>query len=686
MPPPSQGSLSQGFTTVEVMSERQFDQPSEEGAEAGDLAGDASASAPVGGLVGGPGHVAPNDSCRSRPEAAELERMVDEFTAAARTRAAAVALETAALIDAVAALKPFESQYGMTWRRWVAWQCGLTTAEARRVCLLAEKLPTLPLLDDAVRRGELSDGVTEVLARVATPANEARVLEAAAAATAEQLQQVARDFRSVRAGSNPPPGSALDDPATMASEASWGWGDDGRHRGSWNLRADDGAVLEAALELALAQFRRTEADIDDTAETATPRPTPPASSSSSSSSAGAEPHRDAGRDGSDDTARTQERGSDPPASDATADDAGARHCAAGDGCAGSAGTDRNVDGAGMAAEREASAADAGSSTGAGPGPASARRSEGSARSTGSPDVIEGELRPEETAGIRRSDALVAFANVILAANAHDGLLPESAQVILHHNLTPRGRVDAARLHPPGRWVGRELERDGLLGAPRRDEPPPNDPGCSLTGAVVPGCGALPDWLAQKLACDSLVITVDMIGGFPVSEPTAQRSFNRAQRRALRARDRHCRYPGCGRTRHLHAHHTRTWSATRRTSVADAVLLCGQHHSLVHLKGQTITLGVDHTVTVTRDDGTTLRGTPLPPPDPTELRAHSRPPHPPPDRRRTGTKEPLTRYARDILATAWHLAEHDGVDDEDDEDHDHPPGSVLDDRRRPTVVA
>ena len=185
------------------------------------------------------------------------------LTAQARVRAAAVAVETAALVDAVAALESLEARLGVTWRQWVAWQCGLTTAEARRVCLLAAKLPTLPLVDAAFRRGELSDGITEKIARVATPANEAVVLQAAEAATAAQLEQVVRDFRTVRSGSTPPPGAALDDPATMPSEASWGWDDHGRFRGRWNLRADDGAVFEAALELALSRFRRTEADIDD---------------------------------------------------------------------------------------------------------------------------------------------------------------------------------------------------------------------------------------------------------------------------------------------------------------------------------------------------------------------------------------------------------------------------------------
>ena len=59
-------------------------------------------------------------------------------------------------------------------------------------------------------------------------------------------------------------GHAHDDehPETAPSEAWWGWDDQGRFRGEWDLRSDDGATLEAGLEARLADLRPTEADID----------------------------------------------------------------------------------------------------------------------------------------------------------------------------------------------------------------------------------------------------------------------------------------------------------------------------------------------------------------------------------------------------------------------------------------
>ena len=491
---------------------------------------------------------APSDA--SDPD--DLDRLVTELTAQARVRAAAVTAATAELVDAVAALRPHDGRLGVTWRRWVEWQLGLTTGEARRICSLAEKLPVLPTINAAFRAGELSEGVTEVLARVATPANEAEVMHVAArVATGAQLQQIARDYRAVRDNA----AGAAPDPADAPSKASWSWDDRGRFRGSWNLRPDDGATLEAALESALAHLRPSESDIDH-----------------------------------------------------------GRSAAAGD---------PTVVG-------------------------------------GAAAIAEGELRPGERATARHSDALVALAEDALANEADDGLLPESTQVIVHRNIGPVGHVGPdGRVHVPGlpdlhepsadRSDASDVDHGADGRSPDGDEPPD-----FFGPATIPGCGSIPDWLADQLACDSLTITVEMIAGFPVSEPTTVRRFNRAQRRALRARDRCCRFPGCTRTRHLHAHHTKPWHPNKRTTIADAVLLCGTHHGVVHRKGFTISLGVDFVITVTRPDGSILRSVPLPPPDPSV--PHAVPDDPPPDRRRTGTGEPLTRYARDVLATSWHLAD------------------------------
>lgn len=58
----------------------------------------------------------------------------------------------------------------------------------------------------------------------------------------------------------------------------------------------------------------------------------------------------------------------------------------------------------------------------------------------------------------------------------------------------------------------------------------------------------------------------------------------AQRTALAVRDRHCRYPGCDRPASwCDAHHVRWWTNGGPTDLANLVLLCRRHHTLLHAK-------------------------------------------------------------------------------------------------------
>jgi len=80
----------------------------------------------------------------------------------------------------------------------------------------------------------------------------------------------------------------------------------------------------------------------------------------------------------------------------------------------------------------------------------------------------------------------------------------------------------------------------------------------------------------------------------------------AQRAALAARDRHCRYPGCDRpAAWCDAHHVWWWSRGGLTDLANLVLLCNRHHHLLHSKrGFQAQLLDDATFVVTDPDGRT----------------------------------------------------------------------------------
>ena len=76
-------------------------------------------------------------------------------------------------------------------------------------------------------------------------------------------------------------------------------------------------------------------------------------------------------------------------------------------------------------------------------------------------------------------------------------------------------------------------------------------------------------------------------GEPLNIGRKTRTVPTAIKRALRARDKGCRFPGCHHTRFVDAHHIERWSNGGETSLDNLMLLCSQHHKLIHEGGFTI---------------------------------------------------------------------------------------------------
>ncbi|MGW8813183.1 HNH endonuclease [Gordonia terrae] len=89
----------------------------------------------------------------------------------------------------------------------------------------------------------------------------------------------------------------------------------------------------------------------------------------------------------------------------------------------------------------------------------------------------------------------------------------------------------------------------------------------------------------------------------------KRSPNKALVRALFVRDRCCQTPGCGRTRHLHAHHVRFWSAGGRTDPDNLILLCGSCHRSLHRGEFSITAHGEQRFTFHGPDGVEIEVAP-----------------------------------------------------------------------------
>jgi hypothetical protein len=83
-------------------------------------------------------------------------------------------------------------------------------------------------------------------------------------------------------------------------------------------------------------------------------------------------------------------------------------------------------------------------------------------------------------------------------------------------------------------------------------------------------------------------------------------------RALKHRDRECRYPGCGARRFLQAHHIRHWEQGGLTEFENLIMVCFFHHKLVHEYGWRIMRERDGNVTWFRSNGKRYRPGPGPP--------------------------------------------------------------------------
>ncbi len=91
---------------------------------------------------------------------------------------------------------------------------------------------------------------------------------------------------------------------------------------------------------------------------------------------------------------------------------------------------------------------------------------------------------------------------------------------------------------------------------------------------------------EKMLCDCSVSRV-VTGptGLPIDAGRTTRTISPQLRRALAARDRGCRFPGCDRPPGwTDVHHVIHWRNGGATNLENCILLCDFHHHLVHGRG------------------------------------------------------------------------------------------------------
>jgi hypothetical protein len=137
----------------------------------------------------------------------------------------------------------------------------------------------------------------------------------------------------------------------------------------------------------------------------------------------------------------------------------------------------------------------------------------------------------------------------------------------------------------------------------------------LTGDTDEGCcyieagSPLAVETVRRLASDGrLRLAADDQEGVTVGVGRATRSIPTSLRRALRARDGGCVFPGCTNRRRVDAHHVRHWARGGPTALSNLVELCRHHHRLVHEGGYQLAFG-NAAVTVTDPGGRDLSALP-----------------------------------------------------------------------------
>ncbi|MBP9088774.1 MAG: DUF222 domain-containing protein, partial [Kofleriaceae bacterium] len=91
--------------------------------------------------------------------------------------------------------------------------------------------------------------------------------------------------------------------------------------------------------------------------------------------------------------------------------------------------------------------------------------------------------------------------------------------------------------------------------------------------------------ARRLCCDAGVMVAHVDAqGQPLSVGRKTRTIIAAIKRALLLRDRTCRFPGCMHSRYVDGHHIEHWANGGATALANLMLLCSAHHTLLHEGG------------------------------------------------------------------------------------------------------
>ncbi len=488
---------------------------------------------------------------RRRDEAERLGNDIAELSARIQ----------AATYELLVLIRAFDEREGWSGFRscahWLNWRTGLALGAAREKVRVARALADLPLLSDAMRHGRISYSKVRALTRVATPANERRLLHFAECAPASYVERLARAWCRVDRVEE-----AADERRRHERRQLTTWvDDDGMVVIRGRLSPEVGSVVRRALEAAGDRLWK-EVSREEAAETSYDQLQADALGLIAESALAADLDRGTAGD------RYQV----------------VLHVEAETLRAGTGGRAPEVDGL-------ASSAAPSVTRGLAPSAAVAHVSAETPANTAA-DVsawvpsaavahVSAETPANTAADVSAETSRIDRSGAVAAPRSP---LPDWAQ-------TPRDRSPASMAAGPVGTVGTMAAGPVGTGAAGQPDagaaPAPATPTPPLTGhAALEDADGLrvSAETARRMACDAgAVVMHHAADGAVLDVGRKTRTIPPALRRALQARDGQCRFPGCN-ARRCDAHHVRHWADGGHTRIDNLVLLCRRHHRAVHEEG------------------------------------------------------------------------------------------------------
>jgi hypothetical protein len=423
---------------------------------------------------------------------------------------------------------------------WLSFRIGLDVGAARERIRVAHALRDLPLISEAMRLGTISFSKVRAITRVATPANEERLLEYASHTTAAQLERLCRGVRQAQllAEEN---GEPIDEAELLRRAHA-------ARDVSCRSRGDGTVVLFATLlpDEADRVLRAIEAMRDAMREESPALPPSCADAFVRLIDIGYE-------DATVAVARVSIQSTVNVPADVDEQ----------------VGVDVSAEGALGASDYEWS--DIYAARG---------RLVGSAEGALTSEHERSDVSAERGSDVSAEGAFDAAQSDVSAEGAFD----ETESDVSAEGALDRGATDS---EPRQRKVcGGEVHRVVIHLAPHLLSD-------GLVANLDDGTWIAPEtW--RRVACDCALdlVKVDDVGRvLDVGRRT--RTIPPALARALDVRDAgRCRFPGCNHRRFLDRHHVKHWSNDGETKLDNLLTLCTAHHQLVHEGGWTVELDGD----------------------------------------------------------------------------------------------